>query len=96
MTASAKVSSCQWDEALKYARLGNPMCHSSMRELHTDVRLAAAGIYAASVMLSRKMYMLYLSKELRILYGLPIEIAVDSTTAIFCSSGTVKKGKMHQ
>ena len=40
------------------------------------------------------MYLSYVNEELGIPYELPIEIAVNNTTAIAFASGTVKKSKM--
>ena len=92
--ASANLGSPERENAPQFAKLGNPTCHERVRELHADVSSAAAEIYAASVMLSRTMYLSYVNEELGIPYELPIEIAVDNTTAIAFASGTVKKSKM--
>ena len=86
--ASADLGSPERKDALWFAKLSNPTCHARVRELHADVSSAAAEIYAASVMLSCMMYLLYVNEELGILYELPIEIAVDDTTTIAFASGT--------
>ena len=44
-------------------------------------------------MLSRTMYLLYVSDELSIRFETPIKIQVDNQTAISFATGTVKKGK---
>ena len=54
---AAGVGSAEWKRAPKYARVGNPTCHPEVTNLHADVSSAAAEIYAASVMLSRTMYL---------------------------------------
>ena len=62
VAAAAKVTvrSLEWQELPQYARIGNPTCHPSVNELHADVSSAAAGIYAASVALSRLLHMSYI------------------------------------
>ena len=92
--ASADLGSPERDGALLFAKLGNLTCHERVRKLHADVSSAAAEIYAASMMLSHMMYLLYVNEELGIPYALPIEIAVDNTTTIAFASGMVKKSKM--
>jgi hypothetical protein len=59
--------------------------------LHADVSSAAAEIYAASVALSRLLYMSYVCDEMGQEFEMPIEIGVDNATAITFASGTVKK-----
>ena len=91
---AAKVGSAEWKKAPRYARLGNPTCHPTVTELHADVSSAAAEIYAASVMLSRTMYLSYVSDELGIPFETPIKIQVDNQTALSFATGTVKKSKL--
>ena len=91
---AAGVGSAEWKTAPRYARLGNPTCHPTVTELHADVSSAAAEIYAASVMLSRTMYLSYVSDELGIPFETPIKIQVDNQTALSFATGTVKKSKL--
>ena len=91
---AAGVGSAEWKNAPRYARLGNPTCHTAVTELHADVSSAAAEIYAASVMLSRTLYLSYVSDELGIPFETPIKIQVDNQTALSFATGTVKKSKL--
>ena len=63
-------------------------------ELHADISSAAAEIYVASVMLSRTLYLSYVSDELGIPFETPIKIQVDNQTALSFATGTVKKSKL--
>ena len=92
--ASAGLRSNEWRRSLRYAKLSNPTCHPAVTESHTDVSSAAAEICEASVMLSRTMYLSYVSDELVISFETPIEIQVDIQTAISFTTGTVKKSKL--
>ena len=91
---AARVGSAEWKRAPKYARIGNPTCHPMVTDLHADVSSAAAEIYTASILLSRMMYLLYMSDELGILFETPIKIHINSQTVLSFATGTVKKGKL--
>ena len=88
------VSSAEWKNTLRYTQLGNPTCHTTVTELHTDVSSAVAEIYAASVMLSCMLYLSYVSDELGIPFETLIKIQVNNQTALSFATGTVKKSKL--
>ena len=92
--AQVGAGSPEWQALPRYARIGNPTCHPSVSALHADVSSAAAEIYAASVALSRLLYMSYACDEMGQAFDMPIEIGVDNATAITFASGTVKKSKL--
>ena len=68
--------------------------YPSVNELHADVSSAAAGIYTASVALSRLLHMSYVCDKMGQEFKMPIKIGADNAAAITFASGTAKKSKL--
>ena len=71
-----------------------PSCRPMAHDLHADVSSNSAKIYAGSIGLGHKMWLLYVSEELGIDFPTPIAIGVDNATAVAYANGTVKRSKI--
>ena len=74
--------------------LDQPTCHPNMPELHADISLAAAEIFAASVALNELLHLGYVTSELGLDFPKPICLEVDNATAIVFSKDQVRRSKL--
>ena len=81
---------------VSHKELDKLMCHPDMSEIHADISLAAAEIFAASesVALNELLRLGYVTSKLGLSYPQPILLEVDNATAITFSKNQVRRSKL--